>query len=105
MAGIYIHIPFCKKACHYCNFHFSTQTQHIQAFTHALVEEIKLQKNYLNEPIETLYFGGGTPSLLKKPELEIIIQAIKNHFKKPIKTTIFLLQTIMFQCKKTSFSS
>lgn len=80
MAGIYIHIPFCKKACHYCNFHFSTQTQHIQAFSHALVEEIKLQKKYLNEPIETLYFGGGTPSLLKKPELEIIIQAIKNHF-------------------------
>ncbi len=80
MAGIYIHIPFCKKACHYCNFHFSTQTQHIQEFTHALVEEIKLQKNYLTAPIETLYFGGGTPSLLKKAELEMIIEAIKAHF-------------------------
>ena len=80
MAGIYIHIPFCKKACHYCNFHFSTQTQHIQEFTHALVAEIKLQKNYLTAPIETLYFGGGTPSLLKKAELEMIIEAIKAHF-------------------------
>jgi len=80
MAGIYIHIPFCKKACHYCNFHFSTQTQYIQEFTHALVAEIKLQKNYLNAPIETIYFGGGTPSLLKKAELEIIIQALKANF-------------------------
>jgi len=80
MAGIYIHIPFCKKACHYCNFHFSTQTQYIQEFTHALVAEIKLQKNYLTAPIETIYFGGGTPSLLKKAELEMIVQAIKANF-------------------------
>ena len=80
MSGIYIHIPFCKKACHYCNFHFSTQTQYIQEFTHALVAEIKLQKNYLNTPIETIYFGGGTPSLLKKPDLEIIVQTINANF-------------------------
>jgi len=80
MAGIYIHIPFCKKACHYCNFHFSTQTEYIQEFTHALVAEIKLQKNYLNAPIETIYFGGGTPSLLKKAELEMIIEALKANF-------------------------
>jgi oxygen-independent coproporphyrinogen-3 oxidase len=80
MAGIYIHIPFCKKACHYCNFHFSTQTQYIQEFTHALVAEIKLQKNYLTAPIEAIYFGGGTPSLLKKAELEMIIEALKANF-------------------------
>ena len=80
MAGIYIHIPFCKKACHYCNFHFSTQTEYIQDFTHALVVEIKLQKNYLTAPIETIYFGGGTPSLLKKAELEMIIEALKANF-------------------------
>ena len=80
MAGIYIHIPFCKKACHYCNFHFSTQTEYIQEFTHALVAEIKLQKNYLTAPIETMYFGGGTPSLLKKAELEMIIEALKANF-------------------------
>ena len=80
MAGIYIHIPFCKKACHYCNFHFSTQTQYIQEFTHALVAEIKLQKNYLTAPIETIYFGGGTPSLLKKAELEMIVEALTTNF-------------------------
>ena len=80
MAGIYIHIPFCKKACHYCNFHFSTQTQYIQEFTLSLIEEIKLQKNYLTAPIETLYFGGGTPSLLKKQELAMIIEAIQANF-------------------------
>ena len=80
MAGIYIHIPFCKKACHYCNFHFSTQTEYIQEFTHALVAEIKLQKNYLTAPIETIYFGGGTPSLLKKAELEMIIEALTINF-------------------------
>ncbi len=80
MAGIYIHIPFCRKACHYCNFHFSTQTQYIQEFTDALVNEIGLQKNYLTEPVETLYFGGGTPSLLQKAELAIIVKTIKDHF-------------------------
>ena len=80
MAGIYIHIPFCKKACHYCNFHFSTQTEYIQEFTHALVAEIKLQKKYLTTPIETIYFGGGTPSLLKKAELEMIIEVLKANF-------------------------
>ena len=80
MAGIYIHIPFCKKACHYCNFHFSTQTQYIQEFTTALVAEIAMQKNYLKGPIETLYFGGGTPSLLKKQELAMIIEAIQANF-------------------------
>lgn len=80
MAGIYIHIPFCRKACHYCNFHFSTQTQYIQKFTDALVNEIGLQKNYLTEPVETLYFGGGTPSLLQKAELAIIVKTIKDHF-------------------------
>jgi len=80
MAGIYIHIPFCKKACHYCNFHFSTQTQYIQEFTYALVAEIKLQKKYLTAPIETIYFGGGTPSLLKKVELEKILEAVKENF-------------------------
>jgi oxygen-independent coproporphyrinogen III oxidase len=80
MAGIYIHIPFCKKACHYCNFHFSTQTGYIQEFITALLAEIAMQKNYLKDPIETLYFGGGTPSLLNKAELEMIIQAIKMNF-------------------------
>ena len=81
MAGIYLHIPFCKKACHYCNFHFSTQTDTIQAFVDALILEIELQKSYINEPIETIYFGGGTPSLLNEPQLKAILAAIYTHFK------------------------
>jgi len=77
MAGIYIHIPFCKKACHYCNFHFSTQTKYIDAFTKAVAREIELQKNYLTQPIDTLYFGGGTPSLLSADAFNIIVDQIK----------------------------
>ena len=80
MAGIYLHIPFCKKACHYCNFHFSTQTDTIQAFVDALIQEIELQKSYIKEPIETIYFGGGTPSLLNEPQLKAILAAIHTHF-------------------------
>jgi oxygen-independent coproporphyrinogen-3 oxidase len=80
MAGIYLHIPFCKKACHYCNFHFSTQTDTIQAFVDALIQEIELQKSYIKEPIETIYFGGGTPSLLNEPQLKAILAAILTHF-------------------------
>jgi len=80
MAGIYLHIPFCKKACHYCNFHFSTQTTQIQAFVVAIIQEIELQKSYLNEPIETIYFGGGTPSLLNESQLKAILAAIYTHF-------------------------
>jgi oxygen-independent coproporphyrinogen-3 oxidase len=72
MSGIYIHIPFCKKACHYCNFHFSTQTQYIDEFTAALLAEIELQQKYLSDKIETLYFGGGTPSLLKNEAIQSI---------------------------------
>ena len=80
MAGIYIHIPFCKSACHYCNFHFSTQTKYIDDFTNALLKEIPLQKDYLQAPIETLYFGGGTPSLLTVKTIEKIVAAIQANF-------------------------
>jgi oxygen-independent coproporphyrinogen-3 oxidase len=86
MAGIYLHIPFCKKACHYCNFHFSTQTDTIQAIVDALIQEIELQKSYIKEPIETIYFGGGTPSLLNEAQLKAILAAIDTHFK--VTTTI-----------------
>ena len=81
MAGIYLHIPFCKKACHYCNFHFSTQTGHIQAFVDALIKEIEIQKTYLIEPIQTIYFGGGTPSLLDVAQLKSIMDALYSHFE------------------------
>jgi oxygen-independent coproporphyrinogen-3 oxidase len=81
MAGIYIHIPFCKKACHYCDFHFSTNTASKSEMVNAIVKEIELQKNYLeNENVETIYFGGGTPSLLEQEELFEILNAIAKNF-------------------------
>jgi oxygen-independent coproporphyrinogen III oxidase len=80
MAGIYIHIPFCKKACHYCNFHFSTSTQLKDEFITALVQEVALQKNYLTEPIQTIYLGGGTPSILSVSDLETIVKALQHNF-------------------------
>ena len=80
MAGIYVHIPFCKKACHYCNFHFSTSPKLQQAFIVALLKEIQLQKKYLKAPVSTIYFGGGTPSILAPEEIEAILQSIKNNF-------------------------
>ncbi len=82
MAGIYIHIPYCRKACHYCNFHFSTSLQSKNEFVPALLKEIKLRKDFLlDQSIATIYFGGGTPSLLEISELSDILQSIKNHFK------------------------
>ncbi|HEV8507611.1 MAG TPA: radical SAM protein, partial [Chitinophagaceae bacterium] len=65
MAGIYIHIPFCKQACSYCNFHFATSLRRKNELVAALLSEMDLRKDYLkDEIIETIYFGGGTPSLL-----------------------------------------
>lgn len=80
MAGIYIHIPFCKRACHYCNFHFSTGTQMIAPMSDAIIKEIKLRKDYLSEPIQTIYFGGGTPSILPQGDLERMLSAIHQYF-------------------------
>jgi len=77
MAGIYIHIPFCKQACHYCDFHFSTSLKYKDDLLQALITEIKLQKNYLDgETIHTIYFGGGTPSLLSGDEISLILGEI-----------------------------
>lgn len=80
MAGIYIHIPFCKKACHYCNFHFSTSLQNQPSVVAAICEEAVLQKSYLNEPVTTLYLGGGTPSLLTSGQIEAILSTIKANY-------------------------
>ncbi len=81
MAGIYIHIPFCKQACHYCDFHFSTSLQNKEAFLKALQKEIILQKEYLkSELVSTVYFGGGTPSLLSSKELNEIFDCLKDNF-------------------------
>jgi oxygen-independent coproporphyrinogen-3 oxidase len=81
MAGIYLHIPFCRQACHYCNFHFSTSLKLKNEFVQALLKEISLQQNYLPaEPVNTIYFGGGTPSLLTIDELTGILQTLRQQF-------------------------
>lgn len=77
MAGLYLHIPFCKQACYYCDFHFSTNQSQKSELVEQISHELYLQRNYLQgEPIETIYFGGGTPSLLTAKELEILFSAI-----------------------------
>jgi oxygen-independent coproporphyrinogen-3 oxidase len=81
MAGIYIHIPFCKQACHYCNFHFSTSLALQNDFTAALLKEIGLRSSYLDkEVVETIYFGGGTPSLLPDTAIREILESVYTHF-------------------------
>lgn len=78
---LYLHIPFCKQACHYCDFHFSTSLQQKPALVNALCEEIRMQKEYLpDRPLETIYLGGGTPSLLTEAELGQIFDAIHSCF-------------------------
>lgn len=82
MAGIYIHIPFCRQACHYCDFHFSTNLDNTQKMVDTIVLEIVTRKEYLpkDSVINTIYFGGGTPSLLSTKQLEQILNAISSHF-------------------------
>ncbi len=77
MAGLYVHIPFCKQACHYCDFHFSTSLRLKKPLVEAILLELELTKNYLaGEPLESIYFGGGTPTLLTINELESIFSKI-----------------------------
>jgi len=81
LAGIYIHIPFCRQACSYCNFHFSVSLKNKEVLINALIKEIETQSNFIkDEFIETIYIGGGTPSLLNEYELEIIFNALRKRF-------------------------
>ena len=81
MAGIYLHIPFCRKACHYCNFHFSTNLKRLDDLVLSIQKEILARKGYFaGERIETLYFGGGTPSLLSASHMQIILEALRQSF-------------------------
>ena len=80
MAGIYIHIPFCKQSCHYCNFHFSTSTKNKDEVLEAIEKEIKQKGQTTNEAISTIYFGGGTPSILDVNEINSIINRIHKEF-------------------------
>jgi oxygen-independent coproporphyrinogen-3 oxidase len=82
MSGIYIHIPFCKQACHYCDFHFSTSLKKKDDLISALKKELVLRKGeFENQTVNTIYFGGGTPSLLSNAELEDILNAVYTNYK------------------------
>jgi len=80
MSGIYLHIPFCKQACHYCNFHFSTNLKRKEELIKSLCTELIIRKRELNQPLQTIYFGGGTPSLLSEQELKQIFNTIHKHY-------------------------
>ena len=84
MSGIYIHIPFCKQACHYCDFHFSTSMKKKEEMVLAIAKEIHMRKsefeNDLSQSVETIYFGGGTPSVLTSEEINFLIAAVYNSY-------------------------
>ncbi|HUH50810.1 MAG TPA: radical SAM family heme chaperone HemW [Flavobacterium sp.] len=80
MSSFYIHIPFCKQACHYCDFHFSTSLKKKEPMLAALTKEIILRKTETNEPVETIYFGGGTPSVLSQIEIDALIDTVYQNY-------------------------
>ncbi|MEY3245341.1 MAG: radical family heme chaperone HemW [Bacteroidota bacterium] len=81
MAGIYIHIPFCRKACHYCNFHFSTSLQKAPEVLISIEKEMEIRSEELKEEINTVYFGGGTPSLIESEAIASMLNQAKKYFK------------------------
>ena len=82
MAGIYFHIPFCKQACYYCDFHFSTSLKKKEPMLRALRKELLLRKEELREQVvETIYFGGGTPSVLEQGEIDDLLDAVGEHYR------------------------
>jgi oxygen-independent coproporphyrinogen-3 oxidase len=76
MSGIYLHIPFCRKACHYCNFHFSTSANYKDEMVAALQKEMGLRKGELHAPVESIYFGGGTPSMVTAAQIKALIHEV-----------------------------
>lgn len=82
MAGVYLHIPFCKKRCIYCDFYKSTDVSEIELYIKTLKRELWFRRDYLSDPhIETIYFGGGTPSVLSSSQIKEILDAVKSVFK------------------------
>ncbi|MGB0422810.1 MAG: radical SAM family heme chaperone HemW [Flavobacteriales bacterium] len=82
MAGIYLHVPFCKQKCSYCDFHFSTSMKLKKDMVKAMVAELEMHANeWENELIETVYFGGGTPSILDGGELKELLEAVKKNYR------------------------
>lgn len=79
--AIYIHIPFCKQACHYCDFHFSTSMKKKDDMVLALAKEIRMRKSEVSEKVETIYFGGGTPSVLTNAEIQLLIDVVYENFE------------------------
>ncbi|MFN3529772.1 MAG: radical SAM family heme chaperone HemW [Bacteroidia bacterium] len=81
MSGLYLHIPFCKQACHYCDFHFSTSMKQREAVLNAMLLELEMRANYLpDNSLQSIYFGGGTPSVLSELELTRLFDAIEKLF-------------------------
>jgi oxygen-independent coproporphyrinogen-3 oxidase len=80
MAGIYLHIPFCRKACHYCDFHFSTSRRNEGEMMAAMSKEIFLRKNFLSSTVSTIYLGGGTPSLVSPEKISELLETIRQYF-------------------------
>jgi len=81
MSGIYIHIPFCRRKCHYCNFFSLASLKYKDRFLNALNEELFIRKNYLDDtPVNSVYIGGGTPSLLKASEIQDILEELRKYF-------------------------
>jgi oxygen-independent coproporphyrinogen-3 oxidase len=86
LAGIYIHIPFCRQACHYCDFHFSTNLGRLDQMISAIGRELELRKEYLaGQSIETIYFGGGTPSLISGEHLGFLLEKARGNFSLNLK--------------------
>lgn len=80
MAGIYFHIPFCKQACYYCDFHFSTNLTYREDMVNAMEKELRLRSDYISEPVETIYLGGGTPSILPGEAISALLEKVSALF-------------------------
>ena len=91
MASVYIHVPFCKQACNYCNYHFSTKLEKKDLLINSLLKEIELRRNELkNKKIHSIYFGGGTPSILAKSIIKSLIDSVRQNFNLDKKIEISL---------------
>ena len=80
MANLYIHYPFCKQACHYCNFHFSTGVRGRDQMMGFIEEELQIRASELKSPLESIYFGGGSPSLISTERITSFISKVTNQF-------------------------
>ena len=80
MAGIYIHIPFCKQRCYYCDFHFTTSLKNKEAIINAIVFELETRRHEITEEVKTIYFGGGTPSIIEVSDIEKVLDAIYKNY-------------------------